>query len=119
MIVDDTGRPAYGAEHKLVIELLASALPEICDAVEAALAARDREIFQYDGALYWKPPHGVLKLDVTLLRLRAMRVVRFVKYSRRLGLIEAEMPTLYCRTILAKRHWSFPVLDLSNAVAER
>jgi hypothetical protein len=101
-----------GGDGRVEIGLIEGALLSICDQIEAVLVERDPELFQHKGALFWKSPNGPVEVDATILRLRAMRVARFWKMTTsRRGFVEVDLPIRYCRALLAKRKWNFPMLD--------
>jgi hypothetical protein len=89
-------------------------LLEIVDQIEAALVAGDKELFQKNGAIYWKGPNGIVKANATVLRMRAMQFAVFSalrggKYGPRL--VHVDVPTKYLTALLAKGKWAFPELD--------
>ena len=99
------------------IVLWDGAMLETCDEIEAGLVAHDGEIFQSNGCLYWKPAHGPpVKANAALLRVRAMRVARFTRWSFKLSFfVPVDPPLKYFQALLHKGEWRFPTLDHGSA----
>jgi len=109
---DDDGTPDLQLDRVIIVG--ESNLLEICERIEAAFVANDAELLQDRGTILWKSPHGLVKADAALLRLRAMRIATFMKVNRRIRRLEILDPELkYFTALLRKGEWKFPHLDES------
>lgn len=80
----------------------------VCNEIEDALVRGDPELLQHNGQLYWKSSGGLVKVDATLLRIRAMKIVSFAKRARRTGRLEfVDPPLKYFHALLRMRGWRF------------
>ncbi len=87
-------------------------LIEAVDAIEAILVERDPQVCQRHGMLYVRLAGGTVRASAALLRVRAMRVARFVKLNpRRKSMDYADPPLKLFNALLRKGEWRFPTLD--------
>ena len=108
-----------GEDQVGTVWLREGALFQVCAEIEAKLVSQDPALFQRAGAIYLSAPGGLIKVDADLLRLRATRVIRFMKFNRQGNIVYVDPPLKYFAALLRKRDWKFPFLESASSEENR